>query len=74
MIVKIFSVLAVDDDPIQLTMLAEIAQMKKDKCCYRSRPDNVLNILKKQDFRFNFLDISNAKDKWFHTCKKHVRL
>ncbi|MDO5522590.1 MAG: hybrid sensor histidine kinase/response regulator [Bacteroidia bacterium] len=51
------SVLAVDDDPIQLTMISEMLKLKKINVVTESNPENVLDVLKNNLFDLIFLDI-----------------
>lgn len=63
------SVLAVDDDPIQLTMLAEMLKLKKINVVTEVDPDNVLNILKNKIFDLIFLDIQMPRTNGFTLVK-----
>lgn len=51
------SVLAVDDDPIQLAMFSEMLKRKNIRVVSETNPEKVLGILKDNSFDFVFLDI-----------------
>ena len=52
------TVLVVDDDPIQLTMMAGMLQKKKMHCVVEANPEKVLSHLNKNRFDIVFMDIS----------------
>ncbi len=64
------SVLAVDDDPIQLAMMAEMLKLKKINVVTEVDPDNVLNILKNKAFDLIFLDIQMPRINGFKLVKR----
>lgn len=51
------NVLVVDDDPIQLTMMAGMLQKKKMQCMVEANPEKVLSHLSKNRFDIVFMDI-----------------
>lgn len=51
------NVLVVDDDPIQLTMIAGMLQKKKMQCMVEANPEKVLSHLSKNRFDIVFMDI-----------------
>lgn len=51
------AVLVVDDDPIQLTMIAGMLQKKKMQCMVEANPEKVLSHLSKNRFDIVFMDI-----------------
>ncbi len=52
-----FSVFAVDDDPVQLTMLSELLKLKKINVTTESVPENAIAILNKTKFDIILIDI-----------------
>ena len=64
------SILAVDDDPIQLTMMSEMLKMKKINVTTEVNPDNVLNILKNNIFDLIFLDIQMPRMNGFTLVRR----
>ncbi|MDO5665970.1 MAG: ATP-binding protein [Bacteroidia bacterium] len=65
------SILAVDDDPIQLTMMSEMLKLKKINVVTETNPENVLNVLKNNVFDLIFLDIQMPRINGF-TLVKHI--
>lgn len=51
------NMLYVDDDPVQLKMMSEIALKRKIGCVTESNPDNVLPLLQSNKFDILFIDI-----------------
>lgn len=51
------SVFAVDDDPVQLTMLSELLKLKKINVIIESVPENAFKILRKTKFDILLIDI-----------------
>ncbi|MPM99274.1 Sensor protein EvgS [bioreactor metagenome] len=68
--VENISVLAVDDDPIQLTMMAEMLKLKKINVVTETNPDRVLNILKNNIFDLIFLDIQMPRVNGFTLIRR----
>lgn len=68
--IKNISVLAVDDDPIQLTMMKEMFKLKKINVVTEVNPENVLNILKNNFFDVIFLDIQMPRMNGFTLVKR----
>lgn len=72
------SILYVDDDPIQLKMITEIALKKKISCVTESNPDNVLALLQSNKFDILFIDIQLGGKSGFDLVdsinKKYFRL
>lgn len=68
--VENISVLAVDDDPIQLTMMAEMLRLKKINVVTETNPDYVLNILKNNIFDLIFLDIQMPRVNGFMLIRR----
>lgn len=51
------SMLYVDDDPVQLKMMSEVALKKNINCITESNPDKVLSLLENDEFDILFIDI-----------------
>lgn len=64
------SLLYVDDDPIQLKMLSEIALKKKMNCITESNPDNVLTHLQSKKFDILFIDIQLGRYSGFDLAER----
>ncbi len=59
------SLLYIDDDPVQLKMMSEIAQKKKMKCITESNSDNVAVLLQDNKFDIVFVDIQLGQKSGF---------
>lgn len=68
------SVLAIDDDPMQLTMLSELLKLKNMRVTTENVPENAVKILNKQKFDIIFIDIQMPNMNGLELVKKMSEL